>query len=96
MMSGQPPPDGIVTLRELYMLVDSTRTELRAEVDKTRTELRAEVQAVTQHVDGKFTEHDSEHRIDAERRSSLFRWSVTTIIAVIGVVVAVYVAAHGG
>lgn len=81
----QPHPDGIVTLRELYALLDKTRAEILTELQKFRGD-----------VDKKFGDHEGMHDRESSRRTSLMRWAVTTIIAAIGVMVAIYVATKSG
>ncbi len=80
-----PPPDGIVTLRELYALIGTTEAKLSAEIQK-----------VSAHVDARLLKHEDEHRDDERHRVGMIRWAVTTLIAVAGVAVAIYVAAKGG
>ena len=74
------PPDGPVTLRELYALIGAIRAELVSEIGK-----------VTSHVDQRLMAHENEHREDNRHRSSMIRWAVTTVIAVIGVGAAIVI-----
>jgi len=84
-MTQHPIPDGIVTLRELYTLIE-----------KTRSDLLLDLQKVSTGVDQKFTEHVLEHKHEKRQRDGLIRWAVTTLITTAGVMVAIYVAAKGG
>lgn len=68
-----PPPDGIVTLRELYALIGTTRAELGAEIRDIKA-----------HVDNRLIKHEQEHREEERMRSNRVRWAVTTILAVLG------------
>lgn len=88
-----------VTLREVYSLVESVRAELLSELKATKTSIDSLLQAH----EADHKSHDDLHErerlaqeIAAERaqekRSSHIRWAVTTIIAAIGVIVAIYVA----
>ena len=81
-------PNGDITLREVYGLIEGVRKELLAEIKGVSKEVETSLHA-----------HDSEHQMHEERhdrekdqRSSLFRWAVTSILSGIGVLVAVYVA----
>ena len=88
-----------VTLREVYALLKEVRSDVLLEIGQVRA-----------HVDSKFAEHDREHaehdaqhaqdvqeRNAAEsRRLSSLRWAVTTILAAIGVFIALYVAFKNG
>lgn len=75
-----PPPDnGAATLREVYALVESTRVQLLAQIDKVGT-----------HLESKLELHEKEHDRDTERRNSLTRWVVTTLLSGMGVLVAIY------
>lgn len=88
-----------VTLREVYALLKEVRSDLSLEIGK-----------VVSHVDSKFSTHAVEHseheaqhvrdanarmQAEAERRGML-RWAVTSIIAAIGVAVAIWVAVRTG
>ncbi len=91
--------NGAVTLREVYALLKEVRADVLLEIGQVRA-----------HVDSKFAEHDREHaehdaqhaqdvqeRNAAEsRRLSSLRWAVTTILAAIGVFIALYVAFKNG
>lgn len=92
-MTMTPPvaPDGIVTLRELYSLLDKTRAELLLEIQKLQTS-----------VDKKFQDHDQvhikhevEHEKEHSHQTSLIRWGVTTVLSAIGIAIAIYVAFNG-
>lgn len=86
-----PPPDGIVTLRELYTLLEKTRAEFILEVQKLQTSMDKKfVDHEAVHIKHE-TEHDQEHA----HQTSLIRWAVTTIISVVGVAIAIYVASKG-
>ena len=103
-MSGSLPTNSpgngnAVTLREVYSLLKEVRSDLLLEIGQ-----------VKQHVDSKFSEHDSEHaehekqhlrdadhrERDEEKRRSLIRWAVTSLLSGAGVLVAIYVASKGG
>jgi hypothetical protein len=97
------PPNGgngaAVTLREVYALIKEVRSDLSLEIGK-----------VVSHVDSKFsahavehTDHEAQHVRDANARSqaeaerrSMIRWAVTSIIAAMGVAVAIWVAVKSG
>lgn len=88
-----------VTLREVYALLKEVRSDLSLEIGK-----------VVSHVDSKFSTHAVEHseheaqhvrdanarvQSEAERRS-MIRWAVTSIIAAMGVGVALWAAFKTG
>ncbi len=88
MTNPTPLPEGNVTIREVYHLLNTMRAELKSEL-----------QALGFHVDKKFDDHEVEHtQIEAkydrghQRVMSMLRWAVTTILTSIGVAVAIYVA----
>lgn len=105
-----PPPDGNVSVREVYHLINTMRAEikteraeLRAEMKEERAELKAEVQALVVAVDKKFDDHETEHVQHEAKRDreddhlkSMIRWAVTTIMSGAGVAVAIYVAFKTG
>lgn len=78
---GGPPHTGLVTLREVYALVEKVRGEVLAEVSK--------VSAV---VESRLEVHQQEHQLDNQRRSGLIRWAVTSVLSGLGVLAALYVA----
>lgn len=108
--NGVPPPDGVVSIREVYHLINTMRAEikaeradLRAEMKEERAELKAEVQSFIVAVDKKFDDHEVEHaqhevkhERESEHAKSMIRWGVTTIMSGAGVAVAIYVAFKTG
>jgi len=105
-----PPPDGVVSIREVYHLINTMRAEikteraeLREESRAERAEMKAEVQAFIVAVDKKFDDHETEHSVltgkhdqEHEHTKSMIRWAVTTIMSGAGVAVAIYVAFKTG
>jgi len=81
-------PGDRVTLREMYTLVSSLRTELLAAVKELSSHLDVELAALG--VEREL--HKREHDRDRDRRGSLVRWAVTSVVSGAGVAVAVYVA----
>lgn len=83
-----------ISLREVYGLIESVRKELLSEMKATEAKLDSVmVRHQTEH-----TAHDAEHNTHAEwhdreheKRVSLVRWAITTIIAILAVVIAGYV-----
>ncbi len=100
---GVPLPDGTVTIREVYALINQMRAEIKSEMSTThaamqneRAELRAEVQVITTMVEKKFDDHETAHEKEDAHIKSLIRWAVTTVMSAAGVAVAIYVAFKGG
>lgn len=93
-MTMTPPvaPDGIVTLRELYSLLDKTRAELLLEIQKLQTS----VDKKFQDHDAVHVKHDASHEKEHSHQTSLVRWGVTTILSAIGIAIAIYVAFKSG
>ncbi len=101
--NGVPPPDGIVSIREVYHLINTMRAELKterielqAEMKEERAELKAEVQAFIVAVDKQFEDHEVKHDREHEHTKSMIRWAVTTVMSGAGVAVAIYVAFKTG
>jgi F0F1-type ATP synthase membrane subunit b/b' len=68
-----------VSIREVYGLVERVEEKLVAQVRTTEAELKAMfAKHETEHV-----EHASEHELDRQHRSQLWRWTVTTVLSAI-------------
>jgi len=66
------------TIREVMALVEQSRRDVLSEIEKLQTK-----------VDARFDTHNVEHERERDWRSSLVRWSVTTIITAAGVLFAI-------
>lgn len=98
-MNTNPPAPNVVTEREVYQLVDKLRIELTAAIehlgDKFDAAMTTHQAEHRSHDDLHDRERDKRHD-EAERahdrRASLTRWAVTTILSGVGVLVALVAA----
>lgn len=88
-------PDGIVTLREVYGLVNQTRTELMSEVKLLRSDMEKRLDTLEADIDKRMIKHDTDHNVEDTRRRSMTRWAVTTVLSGMGVITAIIVAIFG-
>ena len=58
----------------------------------TIREIYALLQTLRDHIDQSFTRHELEHEQEADKRRSLILWALTSCMAGVGVVVAIYTA----
>jgi hypothetical protein len=90
------PNGGPITLREVYGLIEGVKTSLLAEM-----------RTMEATVDARLTKHEVVHDAhsvlhdrERDRRSSLFRWGITSVIALLAIMasaaVAIYIAALPG
>jgi hypothetical protein len=86
-MTVTPSPDGIVTLRELYTLIEKTRSDMVLELEKLSSSVK---EKFTEH-DTVHVKHDVMHDKEHAHTISMIRWAITTIIAVAGLGIAVWV-----
>jgi hypothetical protein len=81
-------PNGDITLREVYGLIEGVRKELLAEIKGVSKEVESSLQSH----DSEHQLHDERHEREKDHRSGLFRWAVTSVLSGVGVLVALYVA----
>jgi hypothetical protein len=73
----ESPGHGAVTLRELYQQTESVRITLESKLDTVSTRLDA---ALSKH-EGEHDLHEQRHEREHDKRVSLVRWAVSTIVA---------------
>lgn len=96
-MTGAAPPNGgIVTPRELYSQLDAMRSGLGAQIDKVQSTVEKRIAELQADMGTSQKLHDQEHQADRDRRNSLLRWAVTTVMSGGGVLVAIWMAMKGG
>lgn len=96
MTPDSPPIAGSVTPRELYSHLDAIRSSLGAQIDRVQSTMEKRLSEIQADIATKQFVHEQEHQADRDRRNSLVRWAVTTVLSGGGVVVAIWVAMRGG
>jgi hypothetical protein len=85
-MTVTPSPDAIVTLRELYTLIEKTRSDMVLEIEKVNSSVKEQF---TKH-EAVHVKHDNQHDKEHAHTISMIRWGVTTLLAAAGVFISLY------
>ena len=80
----------------MYSHLESIRATLGAQLEKVQSTLEQRLTEIQADIATKQTLHVQEHQADRDRRNSLMRWAVTSILSGFGVVVAIWVAMRSG
>lgn len=84
-----------VSPRELYSQLESIQAKLGAQIKEVQSTVEKKLTEMRADMDTERAQHRMEHQHDIARRSSLTRWTVTTLMSGLGVMVAIYVALRG-
>lgn len=74
-------PNSVGDIREVYTLVQSVRVDVLAEIDKLAAQTDKRLSDMKTEWGHKLALHENEHRSDRDNRSSLVRWTVTTVLS---------------
>jgi len=82
-MSNIPSGENAPTIREVYQLIETVERRLAVKIDTVMTD-----------VNTRFSTHELQHINETDKRNSLLRWAVTSILTGTGVLFGIFVKLH--